>query len=329
MPITRDQVRPVDPILTDLMLDYVQDSGTMIGSRIFPARQAKETSWYYVFEANQKFRRYKSKRADGSEARAIKIRMTRDSFFQDAYALKMAVTDRERDNELGALSLDQEAGFHVKEALDLDFEMRCRDLVYPTSYTPDSAASPLWTAANATPMLNNEQWKADFKKKTGKRPNKIIVPQAVWQTWQDPTTTGSMGWVIHEKLKYSTDRMASPITPALVAQLFGVDEILIGDTIFTDTALTSTIPGTAGITAGQFIWNTRADNATAVNEITYIYSSPNSGIKTMTYGACFQAKAQSWKRYREEKLSKDWIEGEQIEVLKVIAPACISRYTVM
>lgn len=327
--MTRDQIRPVDPILEDLMLDYKQDEGTAIVDGIFPKRPIKgETAWYYVFEANQKFRRYKALRADGTEARAIKIRLTTATLKADEYSLKMAVTDRERGNELGALSLDQEAGFHVNEALLLDREMRARDIVLPTGYSLDDTASPLWTAANATPMANNEAYKAAFKLKNGRRPNTMIVPQTVWATWQDPTVTGSIGWIIHEKLKYTTNLLGRDITPELLAQLFGVKRVLIADMMFTDTALTSAIVGTAGITSGAFIWNTQANNSTAVNEVIYTYVDDNAGPKTMTYGKAFQAQPLQWSRYRENKLKKDWIEGSMIEVLKVIAPSAIYRVKV-
>lgn len=326
---TRDQVRPVDPILEDLMLDYRQDEGTSIAGDVFPARPISgETAWYYVFEANQKFRRYKALRADGTEARAIKLRLATATLKADEYSLKMAVTDRERKNELGRLSLDQEAGFHVNEALMLDREMRARDIVLPTGYSLDATASPLWNASNATPMANNEAYKAAFKLKNGKRPNAMIVPQAVWANWQDPTVTGSMGWIIHEKLKYTTPMLGKVVTPDLIAQLLGLQYVFIADMMFTDTALTSTIVTTAGITSGAFVWNTQANNSTAVTEVIYLYIDKTAGPKTMTYGKAFQAQPLQWSRYREDKLKKDWIEGSLIEVLKVIAPSAIYRVKV-
>lgn len=329
---TIPQVRAIDPILTSYAADIVPDMGRALAEVFFPVKPTRgETGTYYEFDANQRFRNYTDFRADGGEANAIDWRLTKSTFSQEEYALKTAVTDRERDNALDPISLDQDAASMVTGALSVAREIRARDLIFPTGFSAEVAASVKWDQATATVMADNEAFQQAFQKKVGRRPNVLMIPMRVWSQFMDVGAgSQTVGGVLHERLKYSMTTTASDITPNLIGQLFNIPRVVIGDMIFTEAAMTNTVRAAgAGIASGAYVWDTQANNSTAVKEIVYGYINPSAGLKSINLGWCFQAQPYTVFRYREDRLRKDWIEASRVEQMKIVAAACLYRATVL
>ncbi len=328
MPLTRPELRPVDPLLTNYALDFNQSFEGACQDVIFPSKGAAgETGTFFVYDANYKFRHYDDRRADPGEANAIGMQLTDDVFKCDEFALKTHVTDRERDQVLDPISLDNDATRSVTEALTLAREIRTRDLVADGTGTQTTITNK-WdaTAGNADPLQDVEVAQQAFQLQTGRRANYMIIAPIIWKIMKSNTTDA--GTLLNERLKFTQQVTNTTITPQMVGNMFDIPNVKIADLLFTDTPLTNTATGGAGITSGEFIWDKDAAG-TDTADIYLMYLDPNGGIKSLTYGWSFQSQTFEMSRYREDKLRTDWIEGGRIEKFKVVASACKIRMPVM
>jgi hypothetical protein len=117
------------------------------------------------------------------------------------------------------------------------------------------------------------------------------------------------------------------LTPELIAQLFGVERVIVPDMIYSTAALTSTIRGTTGIESGAFIWDKDIDGDDYLG-IIYAYVNPKGGLRSLTYGWNLWTEQLSTRRFPEPKNRKEWIENGVIEQQKVVAASCIYRVKV-
>lgn len=323
---TMPQTRAIDPLLTDYAHALSNDMSGALQEVLFPVKRTKgETGTYYEFDANQHFRNYTDYRADGAEANSITWKLDKSTFAMEEYALKTFVTDRERENSLAPIELDQEATNLVTEALLVNRELRSRDavMVSATGPTLGFTATARWDQNTATTvMTDNESIMQTFQKKTGKRPNLMVIPPIVWKSFIDPTIgANTIGGILHDRLKYTMPMVGNnDVSESLLAQLFGVERVIVPKMVFTDTPLTNSVvkPGT-GITGGAYIWDTYTNNSTTTKEIFYFHINPSGGVKSFTYGWTFQSQPLTMFRYREDKERKDWIEGSRVEDPKVVA----------
>lgn len=324
---TINELRAVDPILGEFALEYSQENVNAAADLFFPRKGvAGETGTFYVRDANDHFRDYEDLRADGAEANAIKHRYLKDTFSLDEYALKEDVTDRQRANALSPLTLDQDATGNVVDSLALRREIRARNIILPDGFTPEDTTANAWDGASATVMLDNEVNKQNFHLLNGKMPNIMFIPMHLWTAFLDDTTSAkAIGGVIHDKLKYTQQTLATNITPQMVANLFGIDRVVILDMLFADAQMTTTKRGGAGIESGTYVWGTDAVGA-AHTSIIYAYLNPGAGLKALTLGWGFSSQDLTMFRYREEKLRKDWVEGSRVEQFKIVAASCLYRY---
>jgi hypothetical protein len=326
MPL-RSQLRPVDPLLTNFALEFSQSMAGKAADLLFPMKPTKgETGTYFIYDANDRFRTYGDLRADPGEANAIEWKLTSAVFAQEEYALKTHITDRERENAIDPISLDQDAAVRVTEALTLNRELRARDLLFPTA-TQEATVSIKWDQASATPLSDNEAAKQAFMKLTGKEPNWLMIPPVAWKQFMNDAA-GTIGQVLNDRLKYTMATTGKNITPALVGQLFNIPNVVVPNLLHSTATLTNTAQGGGGVQSGAFIWDTAA-NAGAIKQITYLYLDPSAGAKGMTYGMCFQSQPYTVFRYREDKLRTDWIEASRVETFKEVATACRYRLNVL
>jgi hypothetical protein len=157
-----NQLRAVDPILTDYSIAYSQEPRNLVAPVLFPDKQvAGETGTYYIHDANQRFRHYPTYRADGAEAVSIKWRVTSATFGLDEYAAKTDVTERQRNNALDPMEIDQDAATVVTDAILLDKELRARNLILPATLVWETTVSVMWDQSTATREREVEVHDAD------------------------------------------------------------------------------------------------------------------------------------------------------------------------
>jgi len=333
---TFPMIRAIDPLLTSYASELSQSMDSALQEVFFPVKRVRgETGTYYEFDANNRFRNYTDYRADGGEANAIDWRLTHSTFSLEEYALKTHVTDRERENALDPISVDQDAVSIVNDSLSVAREIRARNLIFAAGFTPEFTASTRWDQAAATPLADNETIRQTFQKQAGRLPNTLVIPMRVWSQFMDVGAgSGTIGGVLHERLKYTMATTSSNITPNLIGQLFNVPNVIVGSMIYTNVDLTNTVRAAGdGIgnasTDGLYIWDKHSNDSTDTKEIIYAYINPGAGVKSINLGWTFQSQPYTIFRYREDKLRKDWIEGSRVEQQKIVAAACLLRARVL
>jgi hypothetical protein len=331
---TINEERIVDPVLTNFGLAYQQDQALSAHDALFPTMDTSavgETGKYYIHDANTYFRRFDSKRADGAEARAVDFQLTSAAFTQEEYALKAALTDRQKKNSMNPLNLEQGRVKLVTDLLNLDREILARNKIFtPFNFTPEKTVSPLWNAASAVVMTDVVTIIQNFIKLNGKEPNILLIPPRIWAIFMEAKTTDTVGWVLHERCKYVMATTGQNITPNLVAQLFNLNgRVFVPNMIYTNTALTNTAVGGAGITAGAFIWDVYVDDSTAATSIVFAYVDPDADEMTLTLGWNFQSQGYEVARYREPQLRKEWYEAGRVEDRYIVAASCLYRVKVI
>ena len=322
----------VDMPLTDLAIDFSQDwAGEALQDRLFPVKPTKyETGTFVVFDAVRRFRTYRDLRADGAEANAISVKYGKDTFSQEEYALRGPVTDRERDQSIDPISPEQDITELVAEALLLRREERARDAIFPTSYSHQQTVSPLWTASNPTVIKDMHTAKKAFHKKTGRMPSFLIISPVLWDMFFDDSVAAGPGATLVSRLQYTMAVKGNEITPALVAQLLDVPEIVVPKTLVANPALNATIAGASvseALTGSAYIWDVDA-GGTQVTDIVLVYVNGSGGRRALTVGWCFSSQPLTVFRYREDAKRTEWFELSRVEQIKVVSTACIYRIKV-
>jgi len=326
--ITRTQLRPVDPMLTDLAIEMSQDAtGKVVDVAFTPKQTPGETGTMFYYDSDALFRNYNALRANPGEAAVISQKLTKGTFSQEQYSLRTPVTDRDRQNAISPVDLDQDAARLVTECLMLDREIRCKNAVALIDAT-NATASPLWNAPNATPLLDMETACQAFQARCGKRPTHLIFAPCLWANVLSDET-GTAGAVISDRVKYTLATSAKNITPALVGQLLGIPNVIVADMLYSAAEIDdATVAGEAGITTGTYIWDTQADGS-AQDQIILLYVDPQAGQKGLTFGKAFQSRPLQVSRYREDAKETDWVEVSVVEDLKIIASACEYRIKIV
>lgn len=325
-----DELRIVDPALTEVSMQLAQNTDEFWADDLFPMYPVKgETGSYHVYDAGMLFRVYDTTRADGATARMGDFKITKDTYFAQEYAFKDKVTDREKDNALNPIDLGIDATRHITEVLRLGREVRARDNI---DLNTGITAATLVTTANWDQNASDVfgvvfTAQNNILLATGKRVNWMGVSPNVFTTFRNGTPTGTAGAAIAEKLKYSTPMTGKNLNEALFAQMFDVETFKVG------RAIAETDP--VGITASvgklvspEFIWgnNTTAVGGTETKKGRAMLASLGGslGVRSNVLGMTFAPTLYKMKRYRVEMEAAEHIEGNQICVEKVVNPALLS-----
>jgi hypothetical protein len=264
----------IDRMLTNISIGYKNEQ--YIADKIFKeVPVAKQSDKYYV-HGMERFRVHDDYRAPGTEANEINWTLSDDQYYTEGHALRHAIPDEERQNADDIFDLEAEATELVTEGILLNKEIDAANQVLnPNNYHADlrltlgsSGAPAKWSDyQNSDPILDIHRAKEALHKKSGIRPNTLIMSEQVMNVLK-----------LHPKLleviKYVQRGI---VTEELMKTVFGVDQILVG------SALKSTVmnPGQAsanGFDKLDYIWG---------NSVVLAYIAPRPGRKTVSLGYSF------------------------------------------
>ena len=287
-----------DAVLTNVSVKYA--NGSAIADSVFPRVKVKnESNKYYLYTRN--FRIPNTKRAIGSESKAIEWNLSDDNYFCEEYALHGDVYDRDRKNADAPLNLDIDTTETVTDALILDREKRVADIAF-------SAA----VVTNNTTLVGVNQW-SDYagsdplgdiatgiysvKTASGKKPNLIVMGEEVMmQLEQHPD--------LLERIKYTQKGV---ITADLLSSLLpGAPKIVVGDLMYDSSQ--------EGDTEDlDYIWG---------KKVLIAYAEPSPGIKKISFGYQLYHQDRETVKWRVDELKGDRIEVSEVGDEKTVAAAC-------
>jgi hypothetical protein len=199
-------------------------NGMYIAEKIFPlVRTPNQSNKFYKFSKSAWFRDEAQKRAPGGASEGGGFSLSTDSFFCDEIAFHTMLEDEVRDNADGVLAIESAKVNFVTEKILLNLEIRIA-LHCATTGNWGATATPTnkWNDYDASdPLTDLETGIASIKGATGMQPNKIVIPDPVWQVLKHHPA-------IIDRLPVTGMRTAKV---AHLQELLEIDEILIGSAL--------------------------------------------------------------------------------------------------
>ena len=295
----------IDVALTNVAVAYTNDE--LVADKVLTVVPvAKQADKVYTF-GKESFRLYDDLRANGAEAKEVmSYSVGTDNYFCDTRALKDIVTDEDRTNADAPIMPDTDTTEALMKMRMLRREYDTAAKLFNTAtfagYTKTMSGTDLWSDyTNSDPIANIEADKASVHDAIGTGANKVLIGIEVWR-----------------KLKHHPDvlaRMAVTgnrvLTTAIVADLFEVDEVIVGGALY------------EGAVEGQTsslakIWGNYC--------LTFYQAPGKKTLKTPSLGVIptwklYGTKTAKVKKYRWEPRGGDMIEVESAYDVKVLCPA--------
>lgn len=295
--------------LTNMSVLYAQSLTRFAADRVFPIITSdKESNLFFKFDKRYWARDTMKQRAIGAMAAEGGFGVTTDSYFCETYALRKPVPDRLRRNSDQPINQDRAAMRFLTQMERIRREKQfVTDFVKTGVWSTDKtgvAAAPganqflQWDNPASTPIENVRAFRTgvDLLTLGAARPNVFACGKQVWDVLADHPD-------IIDRLKYGgqLNGNLAQVTPAMIASLFELDEVIVCDAV-EETSL----EGQA--TSGAYMWGKKA---------LLLYRNPAKGLTVEDvsggYTLCWQdegANSQGWriKQYREEGVESDIFE---------------------
>lgn len=300
--LTLSQARVIDPILSTVAQGY--RNSELIGSMLFPTVPVGQRGGKIITFGKEDFALYNTGRVPGANTRRVQYGYSGSSYALESHSLE-GMVPMELSQEAQAvpgINLGQGAVQRTKNIIDLRLESAQATLAttagnYGSSNKTTLAGTSQWsdlTSGVSDPISDVETGKEAIRKQIGRKPNVVVMGAAVFSKLkQHPKVV--------DRMKYTGRDVA---TTDILASLFGVSQVKVGEAVFTDAS------GTMADVWGKFV-------VLAYSEI--------AGLAAMglpTYGYTYQltgypiAEAPYYDRN-----TKSWIYPVTDEVAPVIAGA--------
>lgn len=302
----------VDAVLSNVSVAYLQNPGMYIASRVFPMIPvSKKSDKYYVYDKNDWLRDEAKPRGDTQESAGSGYDLSTTWYDCEVYALHKDVGDQTRANADAPINLDRDATEFVTSRIMLKMERDWASKYFGTSVwatdltgvasAPSTNQFVQWNDyANSDPITDVETGKRAIMSVTGMMPNKMVCGYDTWRYLQHHPD-------IVSRYQYT---QAGVITEQMVARLFGVEELLVAQSIYAtnieaETAAYSFVHGKGAL---------------------LVYSAPTPGLLTPSAGYTFMWTGVSGglnqpvvvRRMRMDTRKADRIEAESAWINKVV-----------
>lgn len=289
---TKSQVR-VDKILTNIAVAYRNPE--YIWRSIFPVIPVKNDSdKYYIFTKGDWFRNEAKLRAPGTAARLSGFGLSTASYNAQEKALATKIADRVLQNSDNVLALRTAKTEYVADKVELAREYELATTICTTGvWGTDSTLGTTWDDESSTPVDDVITIQDAVAGETGKEINVALLGRQVWsQLRRHPDVLDILS---------ATERQIA--TPALLAQAFDIDKIVIGKAIYN-----SAEEGASD--SFSYVWGKHA---------LFMYVTPTPGIMTPTAGYSFMSRDARVRTWVNEEEEATYIEASNILDFKVVS----------
>lgn len=278
----------VNALLTNLSNMYAQEESAFVATRVFPiVPVAKQSDRYVTYDRSDFNRNTMQMRAPSTESAGggYKLKNT-DTYSCNVWALHKDIDDQVRANADAVLSLDMEATkWLVTQAL-ISREVDWASSFFNTSLwttaragvasAPSSVQFLQWNDANSTPIQDIRATKQAIQLVSGGfRANKLVLGRPVFDVLCDHPD-------FIDRIKYGqTPGKPADVTLQAMAALFGLDEVLVMDSIINT--------GVEGVTLNANESNSFIGGASGVGGkgALLVYTPSSPGLMTPSCGYTF------------------------------------------
>jgi hypothetical protein len=229
--LTPALARVVDPILSTVAQGY--RNAEFVGDALFPKVPVGQRGGNLITFGKEDFAIYATRRAPGTNTKRLQVGYTGATFALESHSLE-AVVPYELQEEAQAvpgINLASAAIRKVQNAVQLRLEKAQADLATTagnyasTNKNTALASTTLWSdLTNSDPIGDIETGKEAVRGLIGKRPNTLVVSAKTMKSLRQHSK-------ILDRIKYTGRDVP---TPELLAGLFGVQRVLVGDAIYAD-----------------------------------------------------------------------------------------------
>lgn len=231
--MTPSTARGIDPILTTVAQGY--ENASLVGMNLFPQVSVGQRGGKILSFGKEAFTLFNTSRAPGSKTNRIQVAYSNSSFALVDKSLE-ALVPFELQHEAEAvpgINLASASIFATQSSLALELEVAQANLA--TTAANYQAANKntaltgttLWSdATNSDPIGNVEAAKDAIRAAVGRRPNTMIIGPKVLTALRQHSK-------IIDRTKYTGRDVP---TVELLAGLFGVDRVILGDSIYADAS---------------------------------------------------------------------------------------------
>lgn len=207
----------------------------------------KQADKYFTFDNDSLRVDQETLRANGTLAREVNLNVSTGSYFAEEHALRNIVTKLDIENSDSPLNAKMDAAELVASRILIAKERAMNTFLTATgNYTTTNTltGTDLWSDfTGSDPVDNVEVGKNTVLALTGREPNTCVMGNEVWlKLKQHPD--------IVDRVKYTMAATSSTITQSLVAQVLGVDRLIVPTGVYDTTAETET--GSTSIIFGNF-----------------------------------------------------------------------------
>lgn len=233
------QARIIDPVLTNIAQGFKQSG--FVGSALFPRVPVAMRAGNIITFGREDFMLYATQRAPGEATRRVQYGYTGGTFALLDYSLEGALPiENLQEGMAGAngWSVDGAAMAIRKTMSIMDLRLEYAQATiartagtYAAGNKVTLSGTSQWSDFTGTsqPIQNIETAKEAVRAATGKRPNTVVMGAATMaKLRQHP--------IIVDRMKYTGRDVA---TTEILASLFGVDQVLVGDAIYSNDAGTA------------------------------------------------------------------------------------------
>lgn len=234
---TLSQARVIDPILSEVAQGY--KNSAMVGMNLFPSVPVAQRGGKIISFSKEDFALYNTVRAPGTKTKRVQFGYTSGNYALEQHALE-AVAPWEHQQEASRVAQINLAAMAIRKTqniIALRLEKAQADLAttaasYGASNKVTLAGVNQWSdyTGTSSPSKDIETAREAIRAQIGKRGNTVVMGAAVWaKVKQHPA--------IIDRIKY-TGR--DSVTTEMLAALWDVDRVLVGDAVYTDAAGTMT-----------------------------------------------------------------------------------------
>ena len=228
--MTPSQARVVDAVLTSVAQGY--KNAELIGNALFPYVPVGQRGGKIVAFGKEDFALYATGRVPGSNTRRINFGYSSDNYALESHSLEGQVPIEllQEANAVPGMNLGTLAVNKVQAIIGLRLEAAQAALAtnaanYAASNKASLTGTARWSDFTGTsdPVSDVEAAKEAVRQQIGRRPNTIVLGAAVLAKLKDHPK-------IQERIKYTGRDVP---TPELLASLFGVARVVVGDAVYT------------------------------------------------------------------------------------------------
>lgn len=225
--MTTSQARVIDPVLSEVARGY--QNGQMVGNKLFPVVPVGQRGGKVIEFGKESFKLYATGRAPGSNTKRVQFGYDGSDFAlrQDALEGVLPYENMEEANAVPGIDLASGTVTGVQDIIFLGREYEQANIArnagnYGTNNQVTLSGTDQWSDPASTPGVVVKDAVEQVRSQTGKRPNIVVIGAAVFAALQENPS-------ILDRIKY-TGR--DSITTAMLANLWGVQEVAVGDAIY-------------------------------------------------------------------------------------------------